>query len=148
MDLETLLNDLVKYKTKKSPIIHLEIPLKLRPKARPRRVEKHFKVWWYTPSSKNEEDIGFYAAKIMREKGWEKLARKIRLSGIVYLKSKAKEDISNLLKAIEDALEGVCYYNDIQIREYGEFKVVNEANRDFIIINLEEIEKFKKGGKN
>jgi len=124
--------------------IHLELPVRLRPKARPRRTQKGWKVWWYTPSGRNEEEIGMLAAKQMREKGLERLGGKVKLSATIYLKGKVNGDISNLIKALEDALEGVCYYNDIQIREYGEIKVMNEAKDNLVIVDLEEIGRFER----
>ena len=84
------------------------------------------------------------AAKQMREKGLERLGGKVKLSATIYLKGKVNGDISNLIKALEDALEGVCYYNDIQIREYGEIKVMNEAKDNLVIVDLEEIGRFER----
>lgn len=147
MNIDTLLEELISISQEVSPQkIHLEIPLRLEPKARPRRTTKGRKTWWYTPTSSNEEEIGIYATKLMRENGWHKLAGKVRLSATIYLRNQIKEDLSNLIKALEDSLEGICYYNDVQIREYGNIKVVNQAKKNMIIVDLEEIGRFKRKG--
>jgi len=123
--------------------IRLEIPLRLPPKARPRMTERRGKRWWFTPSSSLEEEIGLYASKIMRENGWNKLAGKIRLSATIYIKGPRRCDISNLVKSLEDSLEGICYYNDIQIAEYGWVKVIDKAGEDKIVVNLVDLGKIE-----
>jgi len=142
VDIDLLINKLSKIETSGNSI-RLEIPLRLPPKARPRMTERRGKRWWFTPSSSLEEEIGLYASKIMRENGWDKLSGKIRLSATIYIKGRRRADLSNYLKALEDALEDVCYYNDIQIAEYGWVKVIDKAGEDKIIVNLLDLGKIE-----
>jgi len=126
--------------------IHLEIPTKCPVKARPRRVQKGYKIWWYTPSSKAEADFGMEASKIMRENGWKPLAERVKLSCIVYLRGNRRSDFDNFLKAIADSLEGICYFNDFQVCS-GHIEVIDRASKNFIIVDLEGIGEFKKAKK-
>jgi len=142
MNIDLLIKKLSKYSTAGNTI-RLEIPLRLPPKARPRMTERRGKRWWFTPSSKDEEEVGLYASKIMRENGWDKLAGKIRLSATIYIKGRRRADLSNYLKALEDALEDVCYYNDIQISEYGWIKVIDRAKENKIVVNLLDLGKIE-----
>jgi len=141
-EVEAILEELTRSYTKKEAI-RLDIPMRVKPKARPRIAEKKGKRWWYTPTTSFEEELGLYASKIMRENGWEPLAGRIRLSCTIYLKGRRRADLSNFLKAIEDGLEGVCYYNDIQIEEYGKVKVIDKAGEDRVIVELEDLGKIK-----
>jgi len=144
MQKSVALSALLKKLAQESPSIHLEIPLRLQPKARPRMVERGRKRWWFTPSGKNEEEVGLYAAKVMREMGWRPFSGKVKLSCTIYLKGRRRADLDNYIKAATDALEGICYYNDIQIAEYGSVKIIDRAKQDLILIDLEEVGKFER----
>ena len=124
--------------------IRLDIPLRVPPKARPKMTQRGGKRWWFTPSSSSEEEIGLYASKLMRENGWKPFGGRVKLSATIYITGRRRADLSNYLKSIEDALEGVCYYNDIQISEYGKVRVVDKARENKLIVELTDLGKIER----
>lgn len=123
--------------------IHLELPVRCKAKARPRLSKG--KRRFYNPTSEREREISLLALEQMRENGWEPLKGKLKMSCIIHIKGKRRSDLSNYIKLIEDGLEGkgdwwpVCYYNDLQIGEYGQMKVVEHADEDLIVVDIEQV---------
>jgi len=64
---------------------------------------------------------------------------KFRISGIFKVKKRESvKDLSNLIKAIEDAGQGIIYLNDRQIRAYGKWEVMPH-HRDDCLVSFEEM---------
>lgn len=96
-----------------------------RPQQRSRTVRKKGRTWTYTPAeSENwQESIRWQAMKQSHELGilegaltlevWFWLQRPKSLPKKVEHAVK-KPDLDNLVKAVKDALEGMCYKNDSQ----------------------------------
>jgi len=67
----------------------------------------------------------------------EILAGDVSCKLVASFKDKRHADCTNLFKGVCDALQGICYNNDRQIK-YAECIVVDDASSDFFIVMVDE----------
>ena len=89
--------------------------------------------------SEFKDALGYYAAAAMH--GQEPLKGRIRLHADFYKKRKGLlkaqwGDVDNFLKAVMDALNGICYIDDAQVTHISGTKNYGEPH---ILIELEEL---------
>ena len=87
-----------------------------------------------------KDELGWYAKQAMH--GQEPFTQLLRLSCHFFknyrnIGSQGYGDTDNFLKAVMDALQGICYLNDAQIIEIHGFK--HYAHEPHIEIELEEL---------
>ena len=86
-----------------------------------------------------KDELGYFALKMMKK--CAPLKGKIRLHAEFYKKTKGLTkacwgDIDNFLKAVMDALTGICYVDDAQIVQISAEKKIGKPH---IVIELEEL---------
>jgi Holliday junction resolvase RusA-like endonuclease len=91
--------------------MHFTIPLKILAKPRPRFANGHA----YLP--KNYKEQRKEIKRIINEQDPEMMKGPLYVSILFYTTGKRIADIEQMAGSIKDALEGVCYYNDVQISE-------------------------------
>lgn len=113
-------------------LIRFDIPGPPVGKGRPRATRANGFVSFYTPAKTRnyEQAVAMAGRAVCRQpiagplrmslfvrmavpKSWTKRQREDALSGC--LRPTSKPDLSNVIKAIEDGLNGVCYLDDAQI---------------------------------
>lgn len=93
-------------------MIFFTVPGEPVPKARPRVVKGRT----YTPkrTAEHEEAIGWAFREAMP--GYDPLTCLVGMRCAFYTKSqKPRSDVDNLVKTVQDALEGLAYVNDVQV---------------------------------
>ena len=135
--------------------ISITIPGKPVPKARP-FVRKDGRVFTPKETAVFEQAVRLHAMAAM--KGKKILTGAIKLSVTAYMpipqswslkqKTKAmsgalrhtkKPDLSNIIKSVEDALNGIVYADDAQIDRYGESrKAFSSIPRTEIVVEAED----------
>lgn len=120
-------------------MIKIDAPLSPRPAPRPDSSGKQrYSPKWYR---KWKQDFGLFARLAM--KGRPPLTGNLKLSALFYKlkpkdpKSKQYGDLDNLLKAVKDAMNGICYIDDSQVTQYGRCGKFHGDPR--ILIVLEEL---------
>ena len=86
------------------------VPMRPVAKERP-RVGKQGQV--YTPRKTREFEaaVGWYALQARRKAGWEMLTGPVQLD-VTFVGPPARADLSNLVKSLEDAMNGVLWSDD------------------------------------
>lgn len=121
-------------------MIKIVAPMTPRPAPRPDSKDKQrYSPKWYRQW---KQDFGIFARLAMH--GQPPLTGAVKLSA-KFFKLKPKDpqskqygDLDNLLKAVKDAMNGICYEDDRQVTQYGH---CGKFHGDpHIIIELEEIE--------
>jgi len=115
-------------------MISLSLLTKVFPKARPRRTTKGGRSWWYSPSSKDEEDLSLLIANQMRKKRVPKQRGRLKVSLSIGYARKKPGDIDNIEKLILDACNGILW-EDKDIYELHT-KIFERCN-DYLIIEIE-----------
>lgn len=92
-----------------------------------------------------KEEVGWEVKlRFKNQSPWTEL---LKMSGKFYLTLRMYNqcDLSNLIKAIEDALQGIIYLNDKQIKSYGTWQMIpisnNNNNNERIELLIEKLDK-------
>ena len=94
-------------------MITFTIPGQPRPKQRARGGNGRH----YTPEATRqwEETVGWYANNAMSRGGHDILTVPLMLSVIFYREHERKADLDNLVKSIQDGMNGIVYEDDKQV---------------------------------
>jgi len=106
--------------TLKGHSLRFFIPMRPVPKARP-RLGKHG-AWTPKRTRDFEEKVGWLAKMARNQAGWEVLTGPVYLD-LTFVCPPAGADLSNMVKAIEDACNGILYEDDVQIRASAQWIV-------------------------
>ncbi len=93
------------------PVLRFIVPMKPVPKERPRFAQHTYTA---TRTRRFEEAVAWYARIAQQEAGWDMLEGPVLLD-VVFCKPPARADLSNLVKSLEDAIQGVLIKDDVQI---------------------------------
>ena len=73
--------------------------------------------------------------------GFKRIASRVRIKRLLFkFSNKRHSDLANLLKSIFDALQGILYFNDKQIKSINNLELVENANKPGIVLELEVIQ--------
>jgi len=81
-----------------------------------------------------KEELAFRVKERMAERGWRLLEGPVAIGCVIWRKGKRKADLKNLIASVEDALNGIVWLDDSQIREYLFIKVRHDAREDFLFL--------------
>lgn len=115
-------------------LIKIIVLTKISPKARP-RVGKYGN--WYSPSSKDEENLGMLILREMRLHNIKKQEGRLSVKLIIGYKNKKRGDMDNIEKYILDSCNGVLWDDDRNI--YEKYTKITEHCIDYLLIEVEKM---------
>jgi len=108
---------------------------KVIPKARP-RIGKYGNI--YSPSSKDEQDLGLLILREMKLHNIEKFQKdKLSVKLMIGYKNKKRGDMDNIEKYILDSCNGVLWDDDRNI--YEKYTKITEHCIDYLMIEVEKM---------
>ena len=113
-------------------LIRIIILTKIMPKARP-RIGKYGN--WYSPSSKDEQDLGLLVLREMKLHNIKRQEGRLSINLVIGYRGKKKGDMDNIEKFALDACNNILWDDDRNI--YEKYTKINENCIDYLKIEVE-----------
>lgn len=117
--------------------VSLHIPIRPRVMQRPQFSFHTGKAYMPKQTRKFLDRVRRYLRDTLRD--LKPLDGELRVSFSFYFKDRRRGDLSNYVKAIEDACNKIIWWDDRQIKEYGRVVIVEGAEKEGIDIDVEVI---------
>lgn len=117
--------------------VSLHIPIRPRTLQRPRFSFRTGRAYTPKPTRRFLKRVRKYLQNTLKD--LKPLDGELRVSFTFYFRGRRCGDLSNYVKAIEDACNKIVWWDDRQIKEYGRVVIVEGAEKEGIDVDVEVI---------